>query len=283
MSTPPLPAWPDLTERDRWAEALADVARRIERDRGVAAPWRLEVEHGALRATYGGSSTVVAGPSSNGFSPEELFEEIDTWVAFERPGGPGRVLDRDLQAMADWRAWLAVQRPMYEAAAARVFVDIEATTSIDLGWRVAVHETEVDWSAFRGVLPSEWLATAGTGGIVGHEFDGPGPWPDGPPARSVAFPQLYLEIRTSSGSGSDEVVSGADDVDDAVWDVAGTVQDLVIEEAHGAWPACPGHWHPMTTGPGATGPVWRCPDDESVAVPIGRLVELRTPGHGADR
>ena len=53
---------------------------------------------------------------------------------------------------------------------------------------------------------------------------------------------------------------------------------VVIEEVHGA---CPGHWHPMQTGPSAAGPVWRCPDDEWVAVPIGRLVELRAPDEGA--
>ncbi|GAB4079300.1 hypothetical protein GCU67_14665 [Modestobacter muralis] len=273
---PPRPDWPDVTERDHWTAALADVAARIERDRGVADPWRLDVEHSLLWAQYGGTRIAVAGPDADVRSAEELFEQIDSWVAFERHAGPGQVLERDRQAVADWRAQLAVQQPRYQAATARVFLDIRATTTIDLGWRVAVHEEELDWAALRSQLPPELLgATEGTtGGIAGHEFVGPGPWPDGPPTRPVPFPQLYLETRTASGRGSDDVLDVATDLDDAVWEVAATVQDLVMEEVHGAWPACPGHWHPMQTGPSSSGPVWRCPADERVAVPIGRLVEL---------
>ncbi|QXG76102.1 hypothetical protein KUM42_00515 [Modestobacter sp. L9-4] len=261
---------------------LADVARRIERDRGVVDVWRLEARDGALWACYGDLLHRVAGAHADISGPDELFEEIDTWVAFERPGGPGRLLDRDLQAMADWRARLAVQRPRYEAAAARVFLDIASTTELDLVWRIAVHETEVDWSAVHDRLPPEWLGAAGCGGVVAREVDGPDPSPEGPPTRPVDFPQLYLETRTSTGSGSDDVLTGADDLDGAVWDVAGTVQDLVMEEGGGAWPACPGHWHPMQPGHGVTGPVWRCPDDERVAVPIGQLVELWTSGDRAN-
>jgi hypothetical protein len=270
------PDWPDVTERDRWTAALADAAHRVERDRGVVETWWLEARDGALWACYGGVVVRAAGEAADVSGAEELFEEIDTWVAFERPAGPGRVLERDLQAMAEWRAQLAVQQPRYEAAAATVFLDIAATTSIDLGWRVAVHEEEFDLSS-----PPPWVPAGSStavdppgAGVVGHELAGPGPWPAQPPTRSAPFPQIHLETRASSGRGSADHLGGADDLDDAVLDVAGTVQDLVIEEVHGAWPVCPGHWHPMAPGSTTAGPVWRCPDDQGVAVPIGHLVEL---------
>ena len=283
MPTPPGPDWPDVTERDHWTAALANAAERVERDRGVVEPWRLEVGYGRLWASYGGNSTAVAGPAPDVLDPQELFEDIDSWVAFERPGGPGRVLDRDLAAMAQWRAQLPALQRMWEEAASRVFLDVRTTTQAELDWRVAVHEEEVDWSRLPGGGPAQFVASGEgrVGGVIGHEFVGPDPWPDGPPTRPAAFPQIHLETRTSSGSGSDDHLGGADDLDDAVLDVAGTVQDLVIEEVHGAWPTCPGHWHPMQPGPSTDGAVWHCPDDDRVAVPIGRLVELLAPEEDA--
>ena len=287
VPTSSVPDWPDVTERDYWTAALAGAAARVQRDRGVDDPWQLGAADGSLWAWYGDFSVRVAGVHADMGGPQELFAEIDTWVAFDGSAGLGRVLERDLRAMTEWRAQLAVQQPRYEAAATLVFLDITATTSIDLSWRVAVHEEEFDLTFPPPCVPAASSTAAADppgGRAVGREFAGPGPWSAYPPSRPAQSPQLCLETRTSSGSGSDDHLSGADDLDDAVLDVAGTVQDLVIEEVHGVWPACPGHWHPMAPGPTTAGPVWCCPDDQRIAIPIGRLVELALPrGEVLDR
>lgn len=265
MPMPPTPDWPDVTERDRWAAALADVARRMEQDRGVTEPWRLEVEHGRLVARFGGTSLVVAGPDPDVSDPAELFEAIDSWVAHERPGGPGRVLERDARRKAAWRSRVEAARLLWQAAIEPVLRDVRSTTSVLLDCRATVREDEVVWPG-----PSP-----GVGGVLGVEHPMGDPvWQ--PTTRPLDPPQLQIEILTADSSTMHGVPL-VDDVHEAVPDVADRVQDLVIEQVRVAWPACPRHGHPMAPGSTGAGPVWRCPDDAEVSVPIGRLVELAGP------
>jgi hypothetical protein len=269
--------WPDVTERDRWAAALADVAQRMQQDRGVADPWRLRVEHGQLVAVFGsGVSVVVAGPGPEVSDPDGLFEEIDSWVAHERSGGPGRVLERDVRRKAEWRARLEAAQPLWQAAIAPVLRDVRSTTSVPFDCRATVREDEVVWPDPFPVGAHSVGMTGVVGGVLGveHRADDDPAWQ--PTTRPLDFPELQLEIGTA-GTWTTYGVRLVDDVDEAVLDVADFVQDLVIEELLVAWPACARHSHPLAPGSTGAGPVWRCPDDAGVSVPIGRLAELAEP------
>ena len=144
MSTEERPAseWSDSAERDRWADALAAIATRERLERGVDEPTRLTVEYGALWAYYGRIRIRLAGAHADLQDEESLFEEIDSWVAFERPAGPGRRLERDQAVIDEWLGRLPSVRALWSDAADRVFRDVVATTRIRWSWRIAVHEDE---------------------------------------------------------------------------------------------------------------------------------------------
>jgi hypothetical protein len=100
--------WLDSDEWTRWQEALIGVTQRLREERGVDDPWRLTVGWGALWAEYGDRRLRVAVAGAELQGPDDLFDELDSWVAFDRNAGPGRVLDRDRQAMAEWRQRIPV-------------------------------------------------------------------------------------------------------------------------------------------------------------------------------
>jgi hypothetical protein len=120
--------WPNWEEQRRWEVALADVVRRLREERGVHDPARVTADSDALWVEYGDLRVVVAGAAPDVLDPEELFKEVDTWVAFDRIGGPGLVLDRDRAAIAEWRHRLPALQRFWQGIARRVFADVEATT-----------------------------------------------------------------------------------------------------------------------------------------------------------
>src|SRR3954447_5947906 len=120
--------------------ALEAVAERQRLERGIDEPISLITSHGVLWANYGSLRIGAAGAHVDVESPEELFEEIDGWVAFERNGGVERLLARDLDHIEQWRGRLRAEQALWEEAARRVFRDVEATTNLRWHWRVIVHE-----------------------------------------------------------------------------------------------------------------------------------------------
>ncbi|MEU2350676.1 hypothetical protein [Modestobacter sp. NPDC049651] len=248
--------WPDQGEWDHWEAALRDVADRLRQQRGVEDPWSLTVEFGGLWANYGDFRIQVAGPHTDAdpLDTSTFSDEIDDWVAWDRRSGPGVRLDRDLQAMADWRARLPLLQQLWEQAAPRVFRDVTAAAGRDVPWQVVLQETETvspDWPGppRQGI----WIVE---GEVELRE-------------RELDFPRIVLELPHTTihlmPLAEDE------DVEDAVATLAGEVQDEVIEEVHGAWPTCLAHEHPMRASSTEEGPArWRCPTDHGVSVPIGQ-------------
>jgi hypothetical protein len=53
--------WPAHEEWNRWQHALAEVALRVQEERGVEESWRMTVDRGALWAEYGDLRVCVAG------------------------------------------------------------------------------------------------------------------------------------------------------------------------------------------------------------------------------
>ena len=250
------PRWgPDQDAWDRWHQALAAAAERLHDERGIADPWQLAVGWEVLWAEYGDLSLRVAGVGADLGGPDDLFDEIDRWAAWDRPAGPGRVLDRDRQVMAAWRVRLPELQQFWEGVARRVFRDVEATTDLVPTWEVVVHEDETVWPG---------LPYPGTGGVA---------WlnPDGDthelPRRPLDFPEVWLETPHTHRQLPDLT-----DEDEAISHLADELQDDVIEEVHGAWPQCPRHPHPLSVGDTDDGrPAWVCPDAPDVTVPIGEL------------
>ena len=250
--------WPDEAERDRWWAALQRVAARVERERGVVEPLGMEVDGRALWATYADLRFRVAGEYAD-LAEEGLFDEVDDWVAFEREAGPGTELERDRAYVASVRARFPAATALWEAAVVRVLRDVTATTGMVLRWRVAVHEDEE--------VPLRWT---GTGDVGLFAVPAPsGAWP----RRPLRIPELWLEAEWQEARGSWERQLDVHETDpeDAVLVVASYVQDDLIQELPGAWPACPGHGHPRELDAHEGVAVWRCPRGSGDPVPVGSL------------
>ncbi len=256
--------WPDRGEWKRWRDALAETARRLQEERGVEEPWRLTVDRGALWAEYGDLRLRVAGGDVVLIDPDDLWAEVDHWAAFERTAGPGRVLDRDRHAMAEWRQRLPAMQQFWLEVARLVFRDVEATTNLRPRWNVVVHEDEAGWPAIRNGIG----AGGAVGGIV-HEDLLVSP----PGRRPLDFPQVWIETDCTGRSLPD-----MDDEALAIGYLAEMVQEDVIEEIHGAWPPCPRHAHPLDVHYSDTArPTWTCPGAPDLEVAIGELARLADP------
>lgn len=254
MSAEERPAsdWGDGAECDRWADALAAIAERERLERGVDEPTRLTVGYGALWGYYGPIRIRLAGADADLEDEASLFEEIDFWVAFERPGGPGKRLERDQAVIDEWLGRLPSVQALWIDAAERVFRDVAATTRIRWNWRIAVHEDEL-------VFPE---APDGVVGFWASEV--PAGWT--PDRRQLALPQLWLEADDWATS-----LPEPEGLVDAIAHVADQVQEAVMEELCTTWPSCPGHGHPLEIE--ARGDVvhWACPQGSGFAVEIGAL------------
>lgn len=263
-------SWPDRDEWARWQAAMVSATQRLRDERGVDDPWRLTVGWGALWAEYDDRRLRVAGVGAELQTADDLFDELDSWVAFQRMAGPGRVLDRDRRAMAEWRERIPAVQEFWERVAPRVFRDVEATTNIHFLWRIVVHEDGPDWSAIRAAVMD---GGAGVGGVVGGIVAMGSPMPT-LARRPLNFPEIWVET-PHTGRSLPEMT----DEDEATGYLAELVQEDIIEEVHGAWPECPRHPHPLEVDYTESGsPVWKCPKIPDITVAIG---ELGRPGAGA--
>ncbi|SFP30813.1 hypothetical protein SAMN05660464_2706 [Geodermatophilus dictyosporus] len=196
----------------------------------------------------------MGGEAPDVQDPSGLFDDVDHWVAFERAAGPGRVLDRDRQAVAVYRARLPEAQRFWERVTGRLVPDVERTTGLELRWRVRVREDEEVWP--------------GPSVVGGTLLSGPVE----PVRRPLLFPQIWFEAPNVSRQ-----LPEMTDEDEALAYLADLVQEAVVEELHGAWPECPRHTHPLTVQLSAEGrPVWQCPRDPSVRIAVGSLGSAST-------
>lgn len=248
----PASEWPDEAERQYWTDALGAVAQRELVERGVDEHIRVTVGYGALWGYYGPIRIRLAGQHAELRDVSDLFDEIDSWVAFDRPAGPGKRLDRDQAVMDAWRARLPDVQAIWHSAAQRVFDDVVATTPIRWEWRIAVHEDEVVFPDMPDGVMGIWASTHPAG------------W--APDRRALALPQLWLEAGNWAVS-----LPEPDGATGAVVHVADKVQDEVMEELCTTWPTCPGHGHPLEIGVSEGVPTWVCPVGGAVRAEIGAL------------
>jgi hypothetical protein len=250
--------WPDAVELERWQRALDEIAERIRRERGVSEVASLSSHHATLWVNFGDLRVRVAGGTAEVSDEAELFAVVDFWVAFERRGVPGPLLDRDLEVIAAWKARLPGALALWQQAAALVFADVEATTDIRWTWHVTLHEDDEDWSAIqRGVVHEQGLHQLSVA-----EF--PPGWT--PPRRTLLLPELWLEADRDATSLSVE-----DDLNEAIGFAASCVQDWVMDDIQRAWPTCPRHQHPAELGNLRAAPTWVCPLDDQLIADVGKL------------
>lgn len=252
----PASDWSDDAERQHWAEALQAVAERERFERGVDEPIRMTVGYGALWGYYGPIRIRMAGQFAELRDEAELFDQVDSWVAFERRAGPGTRLDRDREVMDAWRARLPSLRTLWHDAAERVLRDVAATTQIRWNWCISVHEDEERFPEVPGGVTGMQIAV--------H----PNSW--APDRRQLPFPQLWLEC-----AGNWAIALPAPDgLADAIVHVADKVREEVMEELCTTWPPCPGHGHPLEIDASRGSVTWVCPSRADVGVEIGSLTSL---------
>jgi hypothetical protein len=250
----PASQFPTADDIRRWQRALNAVADRVRTERGVVEPVRIEAG-GASRYAYFGDLLIPLG-SADGVTDElRLFEEIDWWVAFEWRGDPPpQVLDRDHEAIAQWRSRLLAAQPLWQQAAELVFADVARTTSQRWEWRVTIRDTAPEW-------PAPNAAELGTGIRVTQARP-----PARRPQRRLQLPELRLV-----GNGWDQgLPDDPANLAEAIVHLADVAQDRIIEETHRLWPRCPHHDHPLSIAP-ANGPAWICPTRRDVVAPVGEL------------
>ncbi|SDP15080.1 hypothetical protein SAMN05660199_03288 [Klenkia soli] len=155
----------------------------------------------------------------------------------------------DPEGRAAWQAQIPGLRRFWEPVVARVLADVERTTSVDVTWSVEL----VEWQLDPEPSPGFWL--------------NPGPQPL--PVRDVPFPSLQLRLLHQWFD-----LRVLDDAEEAAAELAGVLQDYVIEELPGAWPVCEGHAHPMQSDRTEDGAVWRCPVDPAGTTAIGCLTTV---------
>jgi len=138
-----------------------------------------------------------------------------------------------------------------EAALRLVVQDIEATTTIRASSRI---QRYVDWVAER---PGNPLALMIAGGAQ-HDVD-------------MAEDEDDGVVVACYWDGHAFALNGDQPPAEMVADIASQLQDDVIDEVWGAWPACPGHVHPMALDTVEGVAVWVCPSDATVVVQVGQL------------
>lgn len=177
-------------------------------------------------------------------SGPEIIEHLAAAKARERhvmQQAAGPATDEELEAIA--RA---------EAALQLVVQDIEATTSLREPSKI---QRYADWVAERQRNPlAELLAGGG-------DDDGAIPSADDDDDEGVVV-ACHWDGRAFALNADQPPVEIV---------IAGQLQDDVIDEVWGAWPACPGHAHPMSLDVIGGVAVWACPRDADVLVPVGQL------------
>jgi hypothetical protein len=247
-------SWPDQAHVQRWTAALERIAARERADRGIDEPTSVVFEFGVLSVVYGDFRYAISGTEAID-DEDELFREIDYWIAFERNNGLDfdELLDRDHAVIDAWRERLPSLQDAWQEAADRVCGDVRRTTPLDWNPTVSVRET-TEWfppiTAARQAVARQWVSIAPAGAIR---------------QRRLLLPDFWLSFdRYGTNLPTD-----LRDVDDMTWHLAHRIQEWVIEEQDvwGAWPQCPDHGHHLDPW----GDEWVCPTTRQVRSKIGEF------------
>jgi hypothetical protein len=260
----PAAAWHDQDAADRWIQAIESIAERERQDRGVDKAASVTSSHGHLWARYGKLRVTVAGPTADIHNETELFEYVDRWVAFQLIDDASRLLERDRDYIAQWRARLSAERHIWERAAAVVFADVDPTMSGYQHWRIELVEDERYWP--RAHHEGDDVEVSHRSSHTMY-FTPPGWEAPEPTRRPLLLPHLALHIDSNStnlfvGSPKRPLTTEA-----AIETIAEWLQDAIIEDTRHAWPRCPRHEHPLDLD----GTTWTCPTDDAPVAEVGHL------------
>lgn len=262
-----------------WEEAVRDCAARLLAERGVSDRWSVTRESGRLWVNYD-RMRVQVGAGADVTTELELFEEIDSWVAHERPAGPGRWLQRDAAAVQE--AGEAASRcvPWFRAAATRLAADLENAWGVVTTWEVTDSRTDLPWPGeeqLPGWPPEDDDRHVGLHGVwettvVAQEAT-EAPAPQEPGSERVSWPEIKILMTAADGSGSGHSAPYWDltSEEDAIDELAVLFQDALIEEVWGYWPTCPAHDFSleMTRVEGVA--TWVCTEAGQVLTSVGSL------------
>jgi len=227
---------------EAYAALTTQVVETINAERGVNLQWTVIEEDGVLKVSIDG---YLITPDSRGGPPSyrTIFDEVDEYVAFWREPAPRSFLPRDRDAILQELSTLTKRRLLWQEKADLIGSDVVRTTFLD--WRLSVylvsHRTGRPPPEFRDSrLLYQWWSYGG------H------------------LPRLALSWPT----GSVGLANMDDDEEDIVDHVAAVLRDEVSEEIHALWPTCPlDRSHQLL----ADVALWRCPQDQRVQIPVGRL------------
>lgn len=253
-----LAQWPDQGQVQYWDGVLAEIAERERLDRDVLLRPFLRCDGELLWAHYDddGPWDRVAGPGAD-LDADTLFERIDQWVAFERSPAPTVLVERDRTFIAEVRSRLTAAIPNLIRAVELASADVVATTVLRPQWQVVLHEV----GEMESPRSEAWERLVQMGRLPARE--------------AVRLPFVSLDNGHPESSQPLRALE-AMTVPHAVGTILSEIQDSMIDEVWGAWPACPMHGHPMEADcdnwDSDDNPVyWACPTTKSKITTIGSL------------
>jgi hypothetical protein len=201
--------WANRIEVTHWQQVLRRVVQQERDERGVDEPASIRSDHGNLFAVYGPVKFLVASVRDVEELPDEdgVFQEVDRWIAFERPDGPGVTLDRDRLVIDAWHDKLSTMERSWPPIISKVMDDVEATTNLSVGWQLERRD-EV------AVLPFQ---TAANSGFFGAQLS-----TSPRPTRRLLLPELWLTTQDLDSYLLVEL--NTEDADDSGLTVAGLVE-----------------------------------------------------------
>lgn len=193
------------------------VIDRVGRERGLSLDFRLVNDSDTLWLEVEGFRVRLAGPYAEASNEEDLYELLDGWVAYNRPGGPGRWLDRDDRMLQERTQAIAVDEPHWYAANSDVWRDVLTTTSREYRW--SLERVPVDTASGLPVRKSDQRVVA------------PAVRPD----------KLRLSLTITSSAGSvEELLPELGDTPAYAWEViASMATSRLAEDSWLLWPRCP--------------------------------------------
>lgn len=228
-----------------WADAARRCAVRLLEDRGVSDSWSVTQESGSLWVNYDRLRVRVGDDSAEVTSEQELFEKIDSWVAHERPAGPGRWLSRDAAAVREEQQLAHRCIPWWRGAAVRLAADLKNAWGVATVWEVTESQVDLPWPGEDQltVLPPDDEEREG---IWVTEIE-PGEAATVPPPASATgrmpWPEIKILMTAADGSGTGHTASYWEltSEEDAIDELATLFEAALIEELWGYWPTCPAH------------------------------------------
>jgi hypothetical protein len=230
-------------------------------------------EYDSLWVNYDGFRVRV-GAGEDVTTEQELFDEIDIWVAHDRPGGPGRWLPRDAAAVEE--AYTAARRcvPWFEGAVARLAADLQNAWGKTTTWEVTLAPDDLPWPGFEGLpFPPLDHGLMGLWETVVSVQPATDPAPPADVDGRVGYPEIRIMMTSADGSGTGHTAPFWEPTseEDAIDELASLFEDALIEEVWGYWPTCPAHDYELEITRIDGKASWVCSEAGQVLGPVGSL------------